>query len=65
MIIRGNNGTSRLVIRKVRGDKLESPITVDFNEGNARVKPGVGDLLADLFDSITIIDREEDQSEED
>lgn len=58
-------GTSKLTIRELDGDRLETPITVRFNEdGIARVKAGVGELLADRFDLISVHTREGDQEQD-
>lgn len=62
MIIKANECTREIVIRGYDGDRLEAPIRVIFsNKGTARVKAGVGELLCDLFDSITIINTEESE----
>lgn len=65
MYIRGRPGTKRIVLRRIGEDVLESPITIEFaKNGVARVKEGVGSLLADLFDAVEIIEHEDDESQE-
>lgn len=65
MYIKGSRSTRKLVIRRIGRDILEAPITVEFSSnGVARVKAGVGEVLSDLFPSITIIDEESDTEED-
>lgn len=62
MIIKGNKNTKEITLRAYGGNRLDAPIKVVFSKsGTARVKAGVGELLCDLFDSISIINTEESE----
>lgn len=65
MYIKSSGNTKSLVLRSINGRELEAPITVLFAKtGVARVKEGVGELLCDMFPSVSIYDNEQEVSTE-
>ena len=63
MHIKSNKpGRRTLIIREIDGDRLESPITVEFSSfGVANVSDGVGEYLMERYMGISeIVEAEED-----
>jgi hypothetical protein len=65
MYLKGEKSTREIVIREVNGQKLEAPITAIFSqEGIAKVKDGVGELLLEALPGLSVHKTKDKVSEE-